>query len=328
MARPVGLACDIGSYEAQQGGDKTTADVAVTNSASASSVNFGDQVTYTITVQNNGPQTATGLTLTDTIDPSTLVFLTPPPGWICTGLTAGHSGTLSCMATSLDSTGSKPTFSLVVKTTASGTLNNTANVSTTANDPNVSNNQSMAQVTVGPPPPPPDFSLTAPASSQSVQPGGLATYTVTVTPANGFTGSVSWACSGLPAATTCLASPNPLVVNGSSPVQAMLTLQTTSASQSFSPGVNWLPEHWRTVPAWPLAWTTAFLIFVAVLKSRRRRVAVPLIACLGVVLLLSLGCGSASAHQPGTPKGTYSITLTATSGQTSHSSTVTLVVGP
>jgi uncharacterized repeat protein (TIGR01451 family) len=323
--RPVGPACDIGSYEAQQGGDKTTADVTVTNSASASSVNFGDNVTYTITVQNSGPDTATGLTLTDTIDPSTLVFLTSPPGWICTGLTAGHAGTLSCTGTSLDDTGSKPTFSLVVKTTAAGPLNNTVNISTTSNDPNVSNNQSMAQVTVGPAP---DFSVTAPASSQTVQPGGTATYTVTVTPSNGFTGSVSWACTGLPAGAICSASPNPLAVSGSSPVQTTLTLQTLSPSRSFLPGVNWLPEQRRTVPVWPLTWVAASLIIMVLLKSRRMRVAAPVSVCLGLVLLLSVGCGGASPHQSGTPKGTYNITVTATSGQTSHSSTVTLVVGP
>src|SRR5258708_34868642 len=50
-----------------------------------------------------------------------------------------------------------------------------------------------------PPPPGPDFSLSASPASQTVVPPASTSYTVTVTPSGGFTGSVTLSSSGLPA---------------------------------------------------------------------------------------------------------------------------------
>ena len=50
------------------------ADVAVTLTGSSDSVTLNDNLTYTITVSNNGPNTATGVTLTDAL-PSGLTYV-------------------------------------------------------------------------------------------------------------------------------------------------------------------------------------------------------------------------------------------------------------
>jgi len=58
----------------------------------------------------------------------------------------------------------------------------------------------------------------------------------------------------------------------------------------------------------------------------------PLALALVVVTVLSwASCGGAgvlSTHTPGTPAGTYTITITAASGNLSNSTTVSLTVSP
>jgi len=52
------------------------------------------------------------------------------------------------------------------------------------------------------PPPAPDFSLAAQSSSATVTQGASATDTITITPANGFSGNVAFTASGLPSGVT------------------------------------------------------------------------------------------------------------------------------
>jgi uncharacterized repeat protein (TIGR01451 family) len=77
------------------------ADLAVTKSRSPSGlVEAGTNVTYTITVTNNGPNGAGNVTLTDAVPAATgLVSLSQPPGWSCTAPAVGSSGSISCTET-------------------------------------------------------------------------------------------------------------------------------------------------------------------------------------------------------------------------------------
>ncbi|HEY8009913.1 MAG TPA: hypothetical protein VIE67_02845 [Rudaea sp.] len=72
---------------------------------------------------------------------------------------------------------------------------------------------------------PPDFSLSAGPSSQSVKRGNTATYTVTITPANGFNGSVTLSLTGQPSGSTVTFTPNPATSTSTLTVK---TLSTTS----------------------------------------------------------------------------------------------------
>src|SRR5207244_3251351 len=60
----------------------TSADLAVTKTESPTPTVFaGDNITYTITLTNNGPNAAQGVTLSDTVPPNTtFVSATPVPG--------------------------------------------------------------------------------------------------------------------------------------------------------------------------------------------------------------------------------------------------------
>ena len=74
---------------------------------------------------------------------------------------------------------------------------------------------------------PPDFSLSVSPTSQSVRRGNTATYTVNVTPSNGFNGSVTLSLTGQPSGSTVTFTPNPAT---SSSTLTVKTLSTTTRS--------------------------------------------------------------------------------------------------
>jgi len=85
--------------------------------------------------------------------------------------------------------------------------------------------------------PTPDFTLGASPTSQTITRGGVATYTVSIAPLNGFNSSVSLSVSGLPNRSSASFSPNPatssstLTVTTSRPTHAgtfLLTITGTS----------------------------------------------------------------------------------------------------
>jgi uncharacterized repeat protein (TIGR01451 family) len=121
-------------------------DIAVTKTAAAT-VNAGANITYTITVTNNGQNAASTTTLTDTLPAgTTFVSLTQAAGPTFTCTTGA---TINCSLASFPS-GSSATFTLIAKTAsnATGTISNTANVSTTTNETTTVNNSSTATVAV------------------------------------------------------------------------------------------------------------------------------------------------------------------------------------
>lgn len=78
-----------------------------------------------------------------------------------------------------------------------------------------------------------------------------------------------------------------------------------------------------------MVWLLVLAILISLAPAtRRRRGWVTLAAVvLSVVLLSSCGGdGAATQSVPGTPSGTSSLTVTATSGQMSHSVQLTLIV--
>jgi beta-glucanase (GH16 family) len=75
-----------------------------------------------------------------------------------------------------------------------------------------------------------DFAISATPGSQTVVPGGTTSYTVTVTPQDGFTGTVALSASGLPSGAS--ASFNPTAISGSG--SSTLTVTTASSSPAGS----------------------------------------------------------------------------------------------
>ena len=130
----------------------TSADMRVTSSAAPASVATHQNVTYTITVSNNGPATAPGPQLSAATPlGTTFQSVAAPPGWSCTTPAVGGTGTVSCSKASL-ATGSPAVFTLVANvnwcagngTTVSGN----ASVTSGTADPFLSNNSATALATV------------------------------------------------------------------------------------------------------------------------------------------------------------------------------------
>lgn len=112
----------------------------------------GSNLTYTITVQNNGPNTAADVSLSDTIPVgTTFVSLSAPSGWVCSTPAVGSGGTITCTIASLSGSA---IFTLVVKidsgvgASPGTTLTNTATATTTTPDPNPGNNDGSATTTI------------------------------------------------------------------------------------------------------------------------------------------------------------------------------------
>ncbi len=172
-----------------------------------------------------------------------------------------------------------------------------------------------------------DFSITPQApTSQTVNAGGSAAYQLAVAPLFGnYPATVTFVAGGLPAGATATFSPSTIAANGGQQTVTM-TVQTalTSALHQAAPET---PAGRRLQP-----FALAFLLLLGIGGMRRhgrnlrRAFYVVLLLAGGAVTLLT-GCGghTNSTSQTSTPE-TYTVTVTASSGNLQHTATVTLVV--
>jgi len=130
-----------------------SADLSV-NKTGPATANAGTDITYTITLTNNGPSNAASVSLTDAVPANTtFVSASQTTGsgspFSCTKPSVGGTGTVNCTLASF-APGSA-TFSITVHISpgATGTvISNTANATTTTTDPTPGNNTSTALTNV------------------------------------------------------------------------------------------------------------------------------------------------------------------------------------
>jgi uncharacterized repeat protein (TIGR01451 family) len=117
-----------------------SADLAVSISASPNPVKTGQKVTYTITIYNAGPSTATSILVNDSLSSqSTFVSATINQG-SCVTPKAGASGVVSCSFASLASGASQPIQIVVTVIAKKTSITNVVTVSAATADPNLANN--------------------------------------------------------------------------------------------------------------------------------------------------------------------------------------------
>ncbi len=75
-----------------------------------------------------------------------------------------------------------------------------------------------------------DFTLTGTPASRTVVPGGSTTYTATVSPVNGFTGSVAFSVTGLPSGATATFNPVSVTTSGTTTMSVSTTAATPPGS--------------------------------------------------------------------------------------------------
>jgi uncharacterized repeat protein (TIGR01451 family)/uncharacterized delta-60 repeat protein len=156
-------------------GQALTADLQLTKQVSPSTANPGDTVAYTISVTNAGPNPAQGVRITDILPAGVTFFSCTAP----MGSTCNHSANnvvVTFTSLPVSTTPATITISATVNSgTAGQTISNTASLaSATTNTGNASASASF-QV------PSADLAITDQVSPSVVAPGGLVTYTLTVT---------------------------------------------------------------------------------------------------------------------------------------------------
>src|SRR6202022_4059035 len=145
------------------------ADIAVAKIASSGTVTVGSNVTFTITVTNNGPSDATGVQITDLL-PAGLAFVsaTPSQGTYTSGTGLWDIGAIS--------SGASVTLALTATVTATGSLTNTATkTAENETDPVAANNSASVTITGQAP----DLTIAKSHVGSFVR-GSTGSYTVTV----------------------------------------------------------------------------------------------------------------------------------------------------
>ena len=110
----------------------------------------GGNLTYTLTVQNNGPGQARGVTVVDTLDPD-LTLVTGSFNAGTSGVTVNQSGQALTFDVGTLSNGQSEvfTFEVTVDSGATGDIPNTATISTTDTDTVAANDSDTETVTLG-----------------------------------------------------------------------------------------------------------------------------------------------------------------------------------
>ena len=169
-------------------------DISLTKTVSPVTEQPGGELTYTITVSNLGPGTATGVTVTEPLPAGlTLVSATTTQG-TCSG-----TQIVTCNVGDLVVTSSA---SLTVKTKVDsgffGTITNTATTTTTTVEANAQNNSASASASI----PPADLKITKTAPAGPVLAGSEIVYTIQVTNNGPATSTNTTITDELPAGVT------------------------------------------------------------------------------------------------------------------------------
>jgi len=168
------------------------------------------------------------------------------------------------------------------------------------------------------------FTMTASPTTATISGGQSDVVTLTLTPNNGFNGTVTLSCTGAPASIPCSFSPASVALSGAA-ASSTLTLAAPAGSQlPAAPGPRW--PQFLLLYAALLALATAALGSIFWTGARRRlcRWSVP--AALTLFALSAAACGGGGSASNHSQAANYTITVNATSGSVTASQVITLTV--
>jgi uncharacterized repeat protein (TIGR01451 family) len=291
----------------------------------------GNQVTATFTVLNEGPDPATNVQVNATVSGGVTLISGTANSGTCS---APVNNALVCQIPTLQSA-SLAQIGIVVAPIGTCTACSVMATVSSSNNTNTSNT-ATASFTAG------GYSVSISPPQQTVAAGLPARYAVNLSPTSGsFPGSVTLSCSPLPTGASCAFTSSSVTFNGgTSPASIGLNLTTTAQPATTLSSAGWLRPlyaFWLMVPGMALLG----------MGSRRRGrgwgggekgggrktgrlLGLLTFSVLFALILLQPSC-STGKTQPtvsGTPSGTYSLTITATSGTFTQSVPFSLTVVP
>jgi len=171
-----------------------------------------------------------------------------------------------------------------------------------------------------------DFTVTPTPPSATVSAGGVASFNLAIAGVAGFSSPVALSCTAPTTQGVNCSLASPSAPPGSS---VSLTVTTTGPSAALISSPRTIKSHpiyaaWIGFPALGLMGIGSLR-----LRWRKRRLTCMLFcaALLGsVALQMACGGSSGGAKNSGTPPGTYTVNINATSGNTQHSSSVSITV--
>jgi hypothetical protein len=179
-----------------------------------------------------------------------------------------------------------------------------------------------------------DFAVSSSTPSQTVSPGQVANYALTLAPQNGFNQAVSLTCTGAPSESTCTLTPNTVTLNGTASGTVAVAVSTTAPSLAPPQG-RFLPPGFTGLGRMFWLYGLLGLASLATLAAARKRRAAWLLGAGLLIVMLWCACGGGGTKtvppptNPGTPAGTYTVDVTATDASTStltHTIQLTLTV--
>ena len=234
------------------------------------------------------------------------------------GITAGGDFTQSNNCGSSLAANTNCSISVSFKPSAGGSRSGTLSIAdNAAQSPQTVNLSGTGQ----------DFSLSVSPGSATVNAGQSVSLTLAISPDGGFNQPISLTCSGAPKDSTCAVLPSSVTPNGANVSSASVSITTTARSLLLPPITSIPPDITLRVVATVLSCA----VLLALAASRRpRRIAFGFGAML--LIILASGCagvtnnGSPSGTSSGTTPGNYSLTVTGTSGNISHTAAIALKV--
>ena len=171
----------------------------------------------------------------------------------------------------------------------------------------------------------PGFTLAPTAGSYQVAQGSTVTATINLTPIHGFTGQITYTCTDSVSESTC-----------TGPTMAVPSTQAASFLVTTKAPIARLERPFDRGSRILYATLLPGLLGIVLVASARKR-SLRSVRFLGLLMVLGFstiwlgscgGSSSSSTKDPGTPTGSYTITVTGTSGSLTRQTSFTLVVVP
>jgi hypothetical protein len=172
----------------------------------------------------------------------------------------------------------------------------------------------------------PGFTLTAAPATLTLVQGATGTVLVSIAGNSTFNGAITLSCSGAPTEASCAASPATVTLAAGQTAAMSIVVATTPPNNNY--------QAKSTHPITPWSGTlgglsVAGLAFVLWPRRRLRSRLLAIVAVVAVALGASsalTGCSSGGQTYAGTTAGTYTLTVTATSGAITQTQTIALTI--